>query len=204
MTNKVLNWSNNLSIRKIISLLNEESVIVGPSDTVLGFYALPTEKGFLSLNAIKKRSEKPYLLLIPVLYELSRYVDSEYLLQVENITSRFWPGPLTVIFKAKSNVPAYMTSDKGTIALRVPNHDKIQDILAQTGPLFSTSANMAGEPIPETLDQVNPFIKQEVTAFIEGKSNFNALPSTILDVTGNKPVIVREGAYSNKELQEFL
>lgn len=204
MTNKVLNWGDNLSMRKVISLLKEDSVVVGPSDTVLGLYALPTKQGFLSLNAIKKRSKKPYILLIPVSSALSEYVNPQELLQVENITTHFWPGPLTIIFKAKSDVPAYMTSDEGTIAVRVPKHSKIQQLLAQVGPLFSTSANLSGEPIPATLDQVNPMIKEQVAALLEGESDLNALPSAIIDATRDKLVIVREGAYSKKELIDFL
>lgn len=204
MTNKALNWDDNLSIRKVISLLEEGFVVVGPSDTVLGLYALPTELGFLSLNTIKKRSKKPYILLIPVLSALSEYVNPQELLQVENIADHFWPGPLTIIFKAKSNVPAYMTSDEGTIAVRVPNDKKVLSLLAETGPLFSTSANLAGEPVPATLDQVSLVIREQVAALLEGESNLDALPSTIIDVTGDKIVIVREGAYSKKELIDFL
>lgn len=204
MTSKTLSWEDNLSIRKVISLLKRGEVVIGPSDTVLGFYALPTEQGFLSLNKIKKRLEKPYILLIPVSFVLSEYVDSGYLLQTEKIMARFWPGPLTIIFKAKSDVPAYMTSSEGAIAVRVPNDVKVLSLLVQAGPLFSTSANLAGEPVPSTLDQVSPIIKEQVAALLEGESKVNALPSTIIDVTGDKPVIIREGAYSKEELQEYL
>ena len=204
MTNKSLNWNDNLSIRKVISLLKEGKVIVGPSDTVLGLYALPTEQGFLSLNDLKKRLKKPYILLISASSELKRYVESDYLFHIENITNRFWPGPLTIILNAKSTVPAYMTSDEGTIAVRVPKYDKLQELLAQTGPLFSTSANLAGEPIPLTLDELSPLISNKVGAIIEGKSNFQALPSTIIDATGDKLKIIREGAYSKEDLTGFL
>jgi L-threonylcarbamoyladenylate synthase len=204
MTSKTLSFDDNLSIRKVISLLKKDFVVVGPSDTVLGLYAQPTNQGFLSLNNIKKRLEKPYLLLIPVSSELNRYVDSGDLLQAENIMENFWPGPLTIIFKAKPSVPAYMISDKGTIAVRIPKHDKIQQILAQTGPLFSTSANLAGEPVPAHLSDLNPLIKAQVAAIIEGKSDPHALPSTIIDTTGQRCTIVREGAYSKEELEGFL
>ncbi|MFT6765308.1 MAG: L-threonylcarbamoyladenylate synthase [Alteromonas naphthalenivorans] len=204
MTNKTVNWDNNLSIRKVISLLQEGSVVVGPSDTVLGLYSQPTDQGFLSLNKIKKRSKKPYLLLIPVSFELNQYVESRYLLQVENIMAHFWPGPLTLIFKAKSTVPAYMTSSDSTIAVRMPKHDRVQQILAQTGPLFSTSANLTGEPIPTTLSELNPIIKQQASTLIVGASNHQSLPSTILDTTKEPFVIVREGAYSKEELNPFM
>lgn len=204
MTNTALNWDDNLSIRKVISLLKEGFVVIGPSDTVLGFYAAPTERGFLSLNAIKKRSEKPYILLIPVSSALSEYVNSEDLLQAEKIMAHFWPGPLTIIFKAKSDVPAYMTSNKGTIAVRVPNNAKVLSLLVETGPLFSTSANLSGEPVPATIEEVDPRIVQKVAALLEGESNLNALPSTIIDVSGDKPIVLRKGACSEEDLKEFL
>ncbi len=204
MTSKTLSWEDNLSIRKLISLLRDGKVIVGPSDTVLGFYALPTNEGFLSLNKIKKRSKKPYLLLISGSSELSEYVEPDSLLQSEKIMANFWPGPLTIIFKAKSEVPAYMTSDEGTIAVRVPNDKKVLSLLSQTGPLFSTSANLSGEPIPATLEDVDPRIVEQVAALLEGETKKGAVPSTILDVTGSTPFIIREGAYSKEDLQDYL
>lgn len=204
MKSKTLSWTDNLSIRKVISLLKTGNVIVGPSDTVLGFYALPTQEGFLSLNAIKKRTEKPYLLLIPVSFELSEYVDSEILLQAEKIMARFWPGPLTLIFKAKPEVPAYMTSNEGTIAVRVPHDEKVLSLLAESGPLFSTSANLSGEPIPATLEDVDLRIVEQVAALLEGETKKDAVPSTILDLTGPTPLIIREGAYTKDELQDYL
>lgn len=204
MKSKTLSWDDNLSIRKVISLLKKGKVVVGPSDTVLGFYALPTQEGFLSLNAIKKRSKKPYLLLIPVSFELSEYAEFESSLQVEKIMDTFWPGPLTLILKAKPEVPAYMTSDEGTIAVRVPNDKKVLSLLAETGPLFSTSANLSGEPIPATLEEVDSRIVEQVAALLEGETKKDAVPSTILDLTGPTPLIIREGGYSKKDLQDYL
>jgi len=204
MKSKTLSWEDNLSIRKVISLLKKGKVVVGPSDTVLGFYALPNKKGFLSLNAIKKRSKKPYLLLISGSSELSEYVDSELLLQSEKIMKHFWPGPLTLIFKAKPEIPAYIVSDTGTIAVRVPNNKKVLSLLAQTGPLFSTSANLSGDPIPATLEDLNPEIIEGVAALLEGETKKDAVPSAILDMTGEEPVIIREGAYTKEELKKYL
>lgn len=204
MKSKTLSWEDNLSIRKVISLLKKGKVVVGPSDTVLGFYALPTQEGFLSLNAIKKRSKKPYLLLIPVSFELSEYAEFGSSLQVEKIMDTFWPGPLTLILKAKPEVPAYMTSDEGTIAVRVPNDKKVLSLLVETGPLFSTSANLSGEPIPATLEEVDSRIVEQVAALLEGETKKDAVPSTILDLTGPTPLIIREGGYSKKDLQDYL
>jgi L-threonylcarbamoyladenylate synthase len=200
MKTKTLSLMDNVSVRKVISLLKRGDLLVGPSDTVLGLYAAPTKQGFLSLNLLKKRSNKPYLLLISGQGELLEYVDRQDMIQVEKIMAQCWPGPLTIIFKARKGTPAYLCSDKGTIACRIPKQAQIQQLLAEVGSLFSTSANISGEPIAKNLDEMNPIILEKVAAILEGESDPNAVPSTLLDASSGTPTIIREGAYSKKDI----
>lgn len=202
MKSKTLSLFDNVSVRKVISLLKEGHILVGLSDTVLGLYATPTEQGFSSLNSVKQRSKKPYLLLISGQDELFEYVNEQDIRQLEKIMDRCWPGPLTIIFKARKNIPAYLTSDQGTIAFRVPKQAQIQRLLKQTGPLFSTSANLTGDPIPKVLKEVNPIILEKVGGILEGECEFDAVSSTLLDVSSGELVVIREGAYSVKDLFE--
>src|SRR3989344_3428709 len=167
MKSKTLIWDKNLSARKVASLFREGGVVAGASDTVPGLYAMATKEGFLSLNFLKKRSKKPYILLISGQEELKNLVQWDFGLQIENIMSVCWPGPLTIVFKAKKGLPAYLVSDEGAIALRMPNHALLLELLKITGPLFSTSANKAGDPLPQSLKAIDKHILESVAAVLD-------------------------------------
>jgi L-threonylcarbamoyladenylate synthase len=204
MKSKTLSWDNNLSIRNAISLLKDGKVIIAPSDTVIGLYAIPSEKGFSSLNAIKKRTDKPYLLLLSSLKEIYGYVERLDVIQIEKIIHACWPGPLTIIFKARRDVPAYLVSAEHTIAIRIPADEKVQALLKETGPLFSTSANLSGEPVPVTFRDLSQELKERVDAVVEADLIQTHIPSTIINTTVRPVTIVREGAYSEKEIKRLL
>lgn len=199
-----LKWQDDISRRKVLSLLEAGKVIIGPSDTVFGFYAMPTQEGFTSLNIIKKRDEKPYLLLISCLEELKKYISSDQLLQFEKIINQCWPGPLTIIFKAREDVPTYCCSFKRTIACRMPAWDQLRELLQVTGPLLSTSANVSGQPFPVRYEDIDPLLIEKVAGVLEGKSQKEITPSTIIDVSTGTITIIREGAFDRKKLETLI
>ena len=209
MKTKVLFWHDFVSLRKLSSLIFEGKSFLGDSDTVLGLFAPATQKGVLSLNEIKGRQEKPYILLIFSQKDIETYVDVVNIRQVENILAHCWPGPLTVIFKAKSTIPDYLRASNGTIALRVPKHEELRQLLALTGPLFSTSANKTGQPVPINIKDVDSAIVAMCDYVVlnedkDGQSGKSIVPSTIIDVTGDQVVIVREGQISKHYLESLI
>lgn len=199
-------WGDFASHLKILQLLQKGNIIVGSSDTVLGLLSDTTEHGAMLLNEIKGRSKKPYLILIESFQKAAWFVSLEDLARYENLIKSFWPGPLTLIFKAKDGVPSWAKGEDGTVALRVPKHDGLLAILPHFHGLFSTSANKTGQPVAQTLEEIDPDILNRAGAIIldpEQKTS-QSLPSTILDLSGAEPKIVRQGTISWFELEKIL
>ncbi len=200
-----LTWDNKGDVEQFIRILHEGKVVVGSSDTVLGLYSDSTYKGFLSLNAIKARGDKPYLLLIDSKEKAELFVDSTYLLQMEKLMHGCWPGPLTIIFPAKPATASYLMGKDGTVALRVPAHKQLLYVLKHFNALFSTSANISGGAVPSTLAQLDPAIMDATEYIITAKDQIitPTVPSTIIQWTVDGFVVIREGAYSKQFLEQL-
>lgn len=199
-----LRWDSKSDIQKLVHSLKGGNVSIGTSDTVLGFIAPVTQQGFLALNALKERYEKPYLILIGSQFCLWDYISQGIDEDLRAIMATFWPGPLTLVLPAKDTIPGYMRSPEGTIAVRMPKHTGLQDLLAELPMVFSTSANKAGKPVPSALQDVDPAVLNAVSYCIldDDTMHLNTVPSTILDCTQKQFKIVRQGAISKEELQK--
>ncbi len=200
MKSNTLSWHEKNTISRLINAFSDNHLVVGTSDTVLGFLAPLTQLGFLALNRLKGRQEKPYIILVGNRDALGSLVEIKSL-QIEKLIG-CWPAPLTLIFKAKESVPAYMKSKDGTIAIRMPNHAGLLSLLQQVPGLFSTSANKAGQPVPLSIQDLDPEIIAAVDYLVvDEQAESSTLPSTILDCTGEQIKLVREGAYSLEQLE---
>ncbi|MGB8367220.1 MAG: L-threonylcarbamoyladenylate synthase [Candidatus Babeliales bacterium] len=201
---KIVYWTDKKILPYLIKMLQFENVILGDTDTVLGLFSPVSQKGFNKLNIIKKREDKPYLILIASKIQLNYFVDIKNLLpSVKKLIDNCWPGPVTLIFNAKQTILNFIKSKQGTIALRVPDHAGLQQLLPHFTGLFSTSANISSEPIPQKIAEVNgQIIKQVPCAVLNKKEKLNkSVPSTIIDCSGEKIVVVRAGAYSINEVR---
>lgn len=201
-------WLDNVSIELFRAALQKDQLLVGTSDTIIGFLATLTEKSKKFLDETKKRVDKPYIILIGSLEKLDFFVDPQESARVRPLLAACWPGPLTVIFKAKKELPAWMKSPEGTIAIRVPAHAGLQKLLSRVIGLFSTSANISGRQVPTTVAALDPEILKRVAYVITDEPVDVAAvpeqkkPSTIIDCTGPEIKVIREGAYSMVQLQE--
>jgi L-threonylcarbamoyladenylate synthase len=187
-----LSWDSLDIEKEILPIILSDGVIAMPTDTVFGLCGGINQKVFYKLNEIKRRPNKPYLILIHDKQKLAQWVDSVSS-EVQAIIDRYWPGPLTIIFKAKKNTPRFLVSEDNTIAVRVPDHKRLQEILTQVDGLFSTSANKAGEPIAQSVEQLDPEILAQIDAVIAGEPPCKQ-PSTIIDATQDQIKVIREGA----------
>ena len=116
-----------------------------------------------------------------------------------------WPGPLTLILKAKPDLPDFMKSPEGTVGLRMPNHKGLLELLARFEGLFSTSANRAGEPVPQSIDEIDPEIMDAISYLIVDREQTPSMvPSTILDCSRDEIRIVRKGAYPIEKLEKII
>ena len=170
-------------------LLKEEIGII-PCDTLWGLVVIVTQATATRLNLIKKRSqEKPFLCLMSSFEEVQNYAEINPV--HEQLILSSWPGPTTFVFSKKKTVPNWMTGGKNTIAIRVPQDAFLQQILVEVGqPIFSTSANFAGQPFPKSLEEVQVELRQQVD-FIFPSIKHLSSASTIIDLTQNKPQKIR-------------
>lgn len=206
MSKNYLCWQNSDSIAQIKCNLVQGKTVVGSSDTVFGLLANTTKQGFESLNAIKQRADKPYIILIDKIDKLKHFVSDQPAQPVLNLLEFCWPGPLTVVFRAKADLPDYLCSHDRKIAIRVPNHFGLLQLLPNFAGLFSTSANLAGEPVPALARDISPKIMDKVDLLILDQYNIedaNAIiPSTILDCSGSDIKLIRAGAYNLTRLEQ--
>ncbi len=205
MNNLLFFWTRSDDCIKVIELLKKNNVVLGTSDTILGLLAPLTAEGFYSLNSIKGRFEKPYIILISDPDKMDLFVEEPISREVLMLIDRCWPGPLTLIMKAKRELAPHLKSQDDTIALRMPDHQGLLSVLKEVDGLFSTSANKADIEVPLSIDAVDPEIKKQVAAIIldspERQKSQSVRPSTILDCTGETIKVIREGAYSTEELE---
>lgn len=201
MKKLVYDWSDADILASVIQKLQIEKFIVAPSDTVLGLLAKASQGGFDALRVVKERENKPFLVLAPdgqAAEALCAHIQSD---AIKKLLLACWPGPLTVVCQARATVPPYLCSQAGTVAVRVPHHAILQQIMQSIGLLLSTSANKPGQPVPAHIEEVDQDIQRMAAMVIAGHSGDQ--PSTILDITGTTPRIVREGVYTRSQLEEL-
>lgn len=179
-------------IDQAVSVLQSGGVILYPTDTVYGLGCAIGEKRAVDriyqLKQVKR--EHPLSLVCPDLSGIARYAfveDSAY-----RIMKRLLPGPYTFVLRATREVPRLLLRKRKTVGIRVPDHPVPQALLAALGsPLLSTSASIDGEFLNDPDDLAMRF--RSVDAVLDaGLSSLE--PSTVLDLTGNEIVVVRQGA----------
>lgn len=175
-------------------------MIAFPTDTVyaVGVRALDPS-AVRRLYAIKRRPDsQPVVLLVaePVQVRGWAVVGA----QAEALMSRFWPGPLTLVLPRRAGGPIVGAAGP-TIAFRAPgNPVALQLLRALAEPIASSSANWAGAPPPVDADGVFKSLEHEVDLILDGGTTPLGSPSTILDLSGTEPRILRQGSISESEL----
>ena len=220
---EMLVWGSDGTNDAVLRVFEAQKAVISTGDTVLGLLAPATYRGLKELDQIKGRSGKSYIVLAASCAQALELVDwskVSTLLPLRRLMELCWPGPITLICPAlqESISPEKRGVFDETIAIRVPDHQWLQELMLITGPLFSTSANRAGGPIPETVDQIDPAIVESCAYIIvdaidsvykdplnKGSLNKDQIshalplisltPSTIVDCTGDSMQLVRQGAY---------
>ena len=191
----MLNWNDNSFYPLAVDVLRHDGILLAASDTVLGLFAQLSEKSKQKLDIIKHRNLKPYIVLIKSSDSLHKFTDQLVDESMQQIIDRYWPGPLTIIFKAKSNLPDWMVGGNRTIAIRIPDHAGLQKLLQEVDALFTTSANISDQPIPESYAQINPAILDQVQQVCcEPDKIYDGPSSTIIDFSSGSIKIIRLGA----------
>ena len=176
------------------------------TDTFYGLGADPLDSGAIKhIRELKGREEqKPILLLISALECVDKFFTHRPE-QFDEVVRKHWPGPLTLIGPARSELPVELTAGTATIGLRLPAGEDIQALVqACGGALTATSANLAGESPSRTAKDVARYFPKGVNLIIDGGETRVTEPSTVLDLSGAKPLLVREGMIKKAELEDLF
>jgi tRNA threonylcarbamoyl adenosine modification protein (Sua5/YciO/YrdC/YwlC family) len=120
------------------------------------------------------------------------------------LVERFWPGPLTVVCRQQSSLQWDLGETRGTVAVRMPDHDVALAVLERTGPLAVSSANTTGRPAARDADEAEQMLGADVEVVVDGGPVSGGEASTIIDCTGPQGRVLRRGALSLEELNEVL
>jgi len=191
-------------LETIQSVLDSGGVIAFPTDTFYGLGADPFNPEAISkIFRIKLRpADKPLLVLIHSPDQVDRLTDQ--ITPLAKLLMRlFWPGSLTLLFKAAPGLPRELTAGTGKVGVRLPAHlFTLQLLEGLDCPLTAPSANISGAREPVTAGEVVSAGALDVV--VDGGPAPGGKPSTILDATTNPPTLIREGAVSRKDLQMVL
>lgn len=188
-----------------------DRVISFPTDTVPALAVRP-DRAELIYAAKQRSQEKPLILMAATPDDLWPFVQGVPAAQAiwQQVASQYWPGALTLVLPASDRVPAAIhPHDPTTVGLRVPNHPVAQAILAQTGPLATTSANLSGQPPLETMSAIAaqfPEVLMLSTAELarlnlagdrgenQSRESASGVPSTVIKWTDSTWQVLRAGA----------
>lgn len=194
------------TIKEAAKIIKDGGLVAFPTETVygLGTDAL-NEEAVRRIFKVKGRSfNKPLSILIGRKEDLRQYVQ-EIPKSAQVLIERFWPGPLTLIFKASSLIPAIIRGRDDTIGIRMPDCKIALEIVRTSGvPLACPSANLSGSPSPTKASQVAKDLGGRIDFLLDGGETEIGIESTVLDLTTHPPTMVREGALKREEIEEVM
>ncbi len=175
------------------------------TDTFYGVGADPFDDAALEqINALKGRDGKPILVLAADAKDAERLIAGRTR-TFDILAARHWPGALTLVAAARAEVPELLTAGTGTIGVRLPDDEECRSIVRACGGLLTaTSANPTGRPPARTAAEVADYFPEGLGLVIDGGATRTELPSTVIDVTGPKPRLIREGVVTRADLEETL
>jgi L-threonylcarbamoyladenylate synthase len=193
------------ALQAAVRAISRGRLVVMPTDTVYGVAADAFEPDAveLLLSAKGRGREMPP----PVLISSVTTVDAlatglpEY---ARALIEEFWPGPLTIVARQQASLKWDLGDTRGTVAVRMPDHELALEILERTGPLAVSSANATGRPPATTAAEAEEMLGETVHVIIDGGPTPGVVPSTIVAVTGTRPKVLREGALSRADLDRVL
>ena len=185
--------------------LRRGGLVVFPTDTVYGVAALARNAD--AVAAIYAAKQRPPELPIPVMVAEPGGVEdvARILPAFRELAETFWPGPLTIILPKTDVLPAIVTADGDTVALRIPDHPLALALLRLVDePLAVTSANLSGRPPARTAQEARAQLAGRVDVIVDGGPAPGGEPSTILDLTLDPPAILRSGPISEAQIRAAL
>ena len=190
-------------LKAAATALRTGELVVLPTDTVYGIGAdafYPS--AVMALLAAKGRArDMPPPVLVGTVRAASALIEDlgPY---GQDLIDEFWPGGLTIVCRANRSLNWDLGDTRGTVAVRMPLHPVALELLMETGPLAVSSANRTGEPAATTAAAAQEQLREDVSVYLDGGPCTADVPSTIVDLTGEVPRLLRAGAVSVGRLRE--
>jgi L-threonylcarbamoyladenylate synthase len=189
------------AIDEAAAALADGLAVVLPTDTVYGIAVDAFHPG--ATDRLFAAKGRPRHVDLPVLVgepdDVHRLAADVPPLAAE-LVERWWPGPLTLVLRRRPHLDVDLGERHDTVGVRCPASDAVRELATRIGPLATTSANPHGRPTPPTaLEVAASFGPDDVAVVVDG-GECNGLPSTVVDVTGDEPRLLREGAIAWSEL----
>src|SRR6202161_1731698 len=187
------------------SAVNAGQLVVLPTDTVYGVGADAFNPAAVTaLLAAKGRGRNmPPPVLVGTVRAAAALTQSLAACG-EDLIDEFWPGPLTLVFQASPTLVWDLGDTMGTVAVRMPLHPVALDLLRRTGPMAVSSANLHGAAATTTADEAAAQLGESVSVYLDGGPCADSVPSTILDLTGTMPRLLRAGVIGVEALRKIV
>jgi tRNA threonylcarbamoyl adenosine modification protein (Sua5/YciO/YrdC/YwlC family) len=180
-------------------------LVVLPTDTVYGIgcdaFSAPAVR---SLLAAKQRGPD---MPVPVLVGSWKTIDGLVLgvpKSARDLIEAFWPGGLSLVLPHAPSLNWDLGSTKGTVMLRMPLHPVALELLREVGPMAVSSANVSGQPPAASAAEAQEQLGEKVAVYLDGGPSGEPVASTIVDLTGDAPRVLREGAVTTEAVSEVL
>jgi len=189
-------------------VLKQGGIVAFPTDTVYGLGAVfDDEKAVRKIFAAKGREEKkPLSILVADIVQvelLSEIKSGEMAQKAERLMKKYWPGALTLIFQKKPGIPDAVTAGGETIGIRMPDMELTRELIRAAGkPLAAPSANTSGKRSSVSAREVLEDLDGKIDMVIDGGTCPVGVASTVVDMTGDTPVILREGVITAEMLAQ--
>ena len=196
----------NLQVRRAAEILRAGGLVAFPTETVYGLGADASSVAAIArLYAAKGRPAGHPVIVhfadAARAFEWAREIPEE----AKTLAAKFWPGPLTLILKRSAKAQDFVTGGQDNVGLRVPSHPVAQELLRTFGDgVAAPSANLFGNVSPTSARHVRDDFPGQIDLILEGGSSEVGIESTIVDLSGADPVLLRPGGISKVQLEEVL
>jgi L-threonylcarbamoyladenylate synthase len=207
MMTRVFDCSNDedrqAGIDAAVSAVLRSELVVLPTDTVYGVGADAFSAA--AVDALLAAKGRDRTMPVPVLVGSQHMVDAlvdQLSDSAQALTEAFWPGALTLVVRHTTHLAWDLGETLGTVAVRMPDHEIALELISRTGPLATSSANRSGHEAATTMLDARLQLGAAVSVYLDGGPSGGAVASSIVDVTGDRPRLLRAGAIEAERLRE--
>ncbi len=197
---------DHVSLKRAAAIIKAGGLVAFPTETVYGLGAAATNDEAIKkiFHAKGRPQDNPLIVHIASRDQLT-LVTNQLPAEAGPLMDHFWPGPLSLVLPRAASIPPLVSAGLNTVAVRMPDHPVALDLIRLAGlPLAAPSANRSGRPSPTSFKHVLQDLAGRIDAVIRSKACVLGVESTVLDLTGSRPVILRPGGVTREALETAL